>query len=455
MGTIKSVSGHVVEVEFLENNKPYIYNILTLKDDPSTKMQVYKSSRESAFYCIILSNADKLYRGAEVIDTGASLSIPAGISTLGRIMDVFGNPLDGKGNIDRSVERKIYGSPPKLSDVALSHEVLETGIKVIDFFSPILKGGKAGFFGGSGVGKTILLTEIMHNIVNIKEGNTVSVFSGVGERTREGHELYGELGESGVLDKVSLIYGAMSESPTVRFLTALAGASLSEQFRDMKKDVLFFVDNMFRFAQAGNELAMLMDVIPSEDGYQPTLVSEIATIHERLVSSNDAAITSLEAIYVPADDLLDQAVQTILDHLDSTVVLSRDVYMEGRMPSVDISASGSSALNVEIVSAEHYTTTLRAQTLLKKAASLDRIVALVGEAELSAEDRVDYHRARKIKNYMTQNFFVAANQTGRPGNYVKLETTIKDVKDILDGKYDDILEEHFMYIGSLDELKAL
>ena len=454
MGTIKSVNGHIVEVEFTQDQKPVINNVLTLKEDPNVMMQVYKSSGPSAFYCITLSNPEKMYRGAEVVDTGSSLKVPVGDATLGRIMDVFGRPMDGKGDIDRSIEQSLYGAPQKLSDVVLDQKVLETGIKAVDLFSPILKGGKAGFFGGSGVGKTILLTEIMHNIVNAEAGNTVSVFTGVGERTREGHELYGELRESGVLDKVALIYGAMGESPTVRFLTALGGAAMAEQFRNAGKDVLFFADNIFRFAQAGNELAMLMDTIPSEDGYQPTLVSEIASIHERLVSNNSASITSLEAIYVPADDILDQAVQTILDHLDSNVVLSRDVYMEGRMPSIDIMASGSLALSPDIVSTEHYICALDAQTLLKKAASLDRIVALVGEAELSEDDRTAYHRAKKIKNYMTQNFFVAANQTGRPGKYVKLETTLKDVRGILDGKYDDILEDKFLYIGSLDEVKG-
>jgi F-type H+-transporting ATPase subunit beta len=294
---------------------------------------------------------------------------------------------------------------------------------------------------------------MLHNIINKDREHTVSVFAGVGERTREGQELYEELGETGVLDSVSMVFGAMGENPSRRYLTGLAAASLAEYIRDdMGKNVLFFIDNMFRFAQAGNELAMLMNTIPSEDGYQATLASEIAEIHERLIPTTTASITTIEAIYVPADDILDQGVQSIFDYLDSAIVLSRDVYQEGRLPAVDILASDSSALSLDVVGVSHYTTALEARSLLKSAQSLERIVSLVGEGELSQEDQVTYQRAKKIKNYMTQNFHVAKNQTNKEGQYVPRDKTVDDVQRILDGQYDDVPDSKFMFIGSTEDL---
>ena len=333
---------------------------------------------------------------------------------------------------------------------------METGIKVVDLFAPIVKGGKTGLFGGSGVGKTVLLSEVLHNILNKDKEKNVSVFCGIGERTREGHELFHELDKTGVLPGVSLIFGSMGDSPSIRFLTGLAGASVAEYFRDTKsRDVLFFVDNIFRYAQAGNELSLLMNTIPSEDGYQATLSSEMATIHERLVSNTKASITTIEAIYVPADDILDQGVQAIFDYLDSAIVLSRDVYREGRFPAVDILASVSSALSPQVVGPLHYATALQAQSILKKAAGLERIVSLVGEAELSEEDRVMYQRATKLKNFMTQDFFVAEGQTKKLGSYVPLKNTVLDVKDIIDGKFDDASSDKFLNIGSLKDLEKI
>ncbi|KKW34967.1 MAG: ATP synthase subunit beta [Candidatus Giovannonibacteria bacterium GW2011_GWA2_53_7] len=387
-----------------------------------------------------------------MIATGSPITVPVGPETLGRMFNVTGNAIDEKGEAKTKGRSSIHREAPEFVEQSTRAEIFETGIKVIDLIAPFLRGGKTGLFGGAGVGKTILIQELIHNIA--KEHGGYSVFAGVGERTREGNDLYREMEESGVLDKTALVFGQMNEPPGARARIGLTGLTMAEYFRDEEgRDVLFFVDNIFRFTQAGSEVSSLLGRMPSAVGYQPNLATDMGALQERITSTKKGSITSIQAVYVPADDILDQAVQTILDHLDSNVVLSRDVYMEGRMPSIDIMASGSLALSLDIVSAEHYACALNAQTLLKKAASLDRIVALVGEAELSEDDRTAYHRAKKIKNYMTQNFFVAANQTGRPGSYVKLETTVKDARGILDGKYDDILEDKFLYIGSLEELK--
>ncbi|EKD99648.1 MAG: hypothetical protein ACD_22C00216G0001, partial [uncultured bacterium] len=330
--------------------------------------------------------------------------------------------------------------------------LVETGIKVIDLFTPLVKGGKTGLFGGSGVGKTLLLTEILHNIVNKDKEHNVSVFCGIGERTREGHELYRELKKTGVLDHVLLTLSSMGDSSSIRFLTAFSAVTQAEYFRDeMSKDVLFFIDNIFRFAQAGNELSLLMNSIPSEDGYQPSLSSEMAAIHERLVSNKDRSITTIEAIYMPADDLLDQGVQAVYDYLDSAIVLSRDIYREGRFPAVDILNSTSSSLNLQKVDPVHYYVATKAQSLLSKAMSLERIVSLVGESELTDEDRNVYKRALKIKNFMTQNFFVSSEQTGRAGVYVKLQDTVAGVRRILDGEMDNIPENKFMFISTISD----
>lgn len=452
VGKIKSVKDHVVEVEFLEE-KPNIRDVLYLEKNPMVKLLVYKSSGLSSFYCISLSPVVNIPRGARAVSTGKPIHVPVGQAMLGRVTDLFGTPKDGGETIVTQDFRSIYAPAVKYADIAAKQEVMETGIKVVDLFCPLIKGGKAGLFGGSGVGKTILLTEILHNIVNKEKEGSVSVFGGIGERTREGHELLEELKRTGVLEKVALILSSMGDSPAVRYMTALTSVTQAEYFRDtMKKDVLFFVDNVFRFAQAGNELSLLMNAIPSEDGYQPTLGSEMAYFHERLVSSTTGSITSIEAIYMPADDPLDVGVQSIYDYLDTSIVLSRDVYREGRYPAIDILASTSSALNVQNVSPLHYFVATKAQTMLTKATSLDRIVSLVGEAELSDDDRALYRRAKKLKNFMTQNFFVSAEQTGKKGNYVPIETTIANVKDILDGKYDDISDDKFLYIGSLEDL---
>ncbi len=462
IGKVRSVRSHIVEVEFPSNLEgPGVHDILVLKEDPSIKFQVYGSSDSNGFYCIALSSTKNVHRGSEVVNTGEPLMVPVGSEVLGRIMNVFGEGIDGVGEdgradrtkaIKSATTRSIYKRSLEISEVSGKQEILETGIKVIDFFAPMVRGGKVGLFGGAGVGKTILLTEILHNILNVDKEKTVSVFAGVGERTREGQELYEELKRTGTLPSVSMVFGTMGASPAERFLTALAGVSVAEHFRDeMGKNVLFFIDNMYRFAQAGNELSMLMNMIPSEDGYQATLTSEMATVHERLVSSQKASITTVEAIYVPADDILDQGVQAVYPYLDSAIVLSRDIYQQGLLPAVDILASGSSALNPETVSAVHYTSSLEAKSLLKKAESLDRIVSLVGESELGDDDRLLYRRAKKLRNYMTQSFFVAEEHTDRKGKFVPLNSTVEDVRAILHGDYDEISEDHFLFAGEAKE----
>lgn len=452
IGRIVGVDGSIIEIEFL-NDKPLIHDVIVLEDDQETVLEVVKSSTSNTFYCLNLSEGKQLQRHQKVINTKQPIRVPVGKEVLGRALNIFGKAMDGKGAINPKESTSIYARGPKYEEVSVHQEILETGIKAIDFFSPLVKGGKLGLFGGAGVGKTILLTEVMHNIIALDPEKNVSVFAGIGERIREAQELYHTLGETKVLPSTALVFGPMSQNPAIRFLSGYSAAAIAEHFRDkMDKNVLFFIDNVFRFAQAGNELSTLMDTIPSEDGYQPTLSSEMANFHERLVSKNQNSITSIEAIYVPNDDIMDQGVQAIFPHLDSTIVLSRAVYHEGLLPAIDLLQSTSSSLNTEMVGELHYRTVLAAQSLLKKAVSLERIVSLVGESELSSEDKIDYQRARKLRYYMTQNFFVAENQTGKKGSYVKRETAVNDVAKILAGEVDSISDNKFMFIGSLEDL---
>jgi len=450
-GLIIGVQGQIVDIAF-NNDQPNIHDILVLEKDPNIKMQVSYPSSPSSFFCLSLSPTDTIYRGLKVINTKKPILIPTGSSVLGRAMNIFGEPIDGLGPIQKDGEKPIYSPGLDYSEIVKYNEVLETGIKAIDFLSPITRGGKIGIFGGAGVGKTILLTEIIHNVIILHEGKGASVFAGIGERIREGHELYQTLAEKKVLQSVSLILGTMGENPAIRFLTGYTAVALAEYFRDnLKKDVLFFMDNIFRFAQAGNELSVLMNTIPSEDGYQATLTSEMTSIHERLISNKSNSITSIEAIYIPNDDILDQGVQAIFPYLDSSVVLSRSAYQEGFMPAIDLLASASANLNPETVGQLHYNVALKALNLLKQATSLDRIVSLVGEAELSTSDKLTYERAKKLRNFMTQNFFVVENQTGKKGSYVPRTTTVMDVNDLLSGKYDQLSDDKFSYIGSIRE----
>ncbi len=453
IGHVKQIKGQVVEVEFL-SDKPHIHDLLVLEADPAVQLEVYASSSPSSFYCIVFAQVENLYRGARIVNTKNPIKIPAGQAVLGRVMNLFGEALDGKGEIKTSTQKPIYSKQGGYDRIVISKEIIQTGIKAIDFFSPILKGGKIGIFGGAGVGKTILITEIIHNIIN-QNPDTVSIFAGVGERSREGQELYQALEESKVLDHVCLLYGSMGENASIRFKTAHAAIAEAEYFRDeAKKNVLFFIDNLYRYAQAGHELSMLMNTIPSEGGYQATLTSEMAALHERLFSTKDSNITSFEAIYVPSDDMMDFGVQSVFTHLDANIVLSRGVYQEGRYPAVNLLSSISTALRPEIVGRTHAKTVIKAQQLLKSAADLERIASLIGESELNETDKVIYNRAKLLKNYMTQSFFVTEPQTERPGVFVPVNDTVNDVAAILDGKYDSVNPSKIKDLGSLKEFKG-
>ena len=453
-GKIIAILGQIVEVEFGAHQSPRIHDVLYLEDDPAVKLEVYTSSAKNTFYCLLFSSSKSLRRGKVVVNSGSPIKIPVGEITLGRAIDIFGNPLDGKGELKQSESLPIFNEGVHFDNVVAQTVVLETGIKALDFFSPILKGGKVGFFGGAGVGKTILLTEIIHNVVILNKSDSVSVFSGIGERIREGHELHETLEQSGVLPSVSLIFGQMAENPAIRFRVAFAGTTIAENFRDKAhKNVLFFADNIFRFAQAGYELATVMNSVPGEGGYQATLASEMGQLHERLVSTGNGSITTIEAIYVPADDITDYGVQSVFPYLDSTVVLSRDIYQEGRFPAIDLLSSTSSALSVETVGERHYKIFIAAQSLLKKASQLERIVSLIGESELSAYDQSIYRRYQLLQNYMTQNFFVIEAQSGHKGAYIKLADTINDVEKIVNGEFDTVEPRRLLFIGTLSEVK--
>lgn len=450
-GRILSIQGEIINVEFLDGGL-FSREILELLENPDIKFEVYNALSERVFTVICLNHAKNLYRGARVKRTGKVLEVPVGETILGRIVDVFGNPIDGLPKFKIGEKWPIYRSPIPYEEISFRKEVVETGIKVIDFFTPLRKGEELGIFGGAGVGKTVLLTELMHNIAFLHKG--ILVFAGIGERIREGHELYETLKKTKVLPSTVLVFGQMNETAAVRFKIGATATTMAEYFRDIQnRDVLFFIDNVYRFLQAGNELATLLSLIPSEGGYQPTLTSEVGELEERLVSTEKAAITSIQAIYVPADDITDPAVQAVLPYFDSVVILSRDVYQEGRYPAVDILASSSSVIEPDILGKEHYEIHLTARQLLEKYQDLRRIVAIVGEAELSVANRVAYRRAKKLLNFMSQNLFVVTDQTGVPGQYVPREKTVEGVRKILEGELDLVPEEKLLNIGALDELK--
>ncbi len=453
IGEIQTVKGQVIEILF-GKSKPLISEMLVLKDDPEVKFVVYSSSHLNSFYCLCLSDSSVLKRGDKVLGTGSPINFPVGNSLLGRIVDVFGNAVDGGDKIETKQYMPIMKHTQSQRNViSTEQKQLETGIKVIDVFAPMSKGGKAGLFGGAGVGKTILLTEILNNIVGNDIDKTNSIFAGIGERSREGLELYEVLKKSKIISNTSLIFGQMSENPAVRFLTVNSALTLAEYFRDdANKNVLFFIDNVFRYAQAGNELSVLTGMLPSEDGYQATLESEMAKFHERLYSTKTANISTIEAIYVPADDILDRGVQSIFPYLESVIILSRSLYQEGILPAVDIINSTSINLSTEVVGKDHFDTAIKAKALLKQADSLERIVSLVGESELSFDDQIIYKRAKKIKNYMTQSFFVASSQKEKKGEYVEVKKAVSDLAQIISGKVDNISEDKFRFIGTLSDI---
>lgn len=455
-GKVTSVKGQIVQVEF-ELDKPRIHDLLVLDKNKEVVLEVFRSSSSTSFYCLLLSDSQNISRGDKVLNTQKTLQVPATDKVLGRVIDIFGDVHDKDEPVSRDVLKEIFDFKVNQDKVVVPKDILETGIKAIDFFAPFYRGGKAGLFGGAGVGKTVLLTELINNVVISGEDGAneknVSVFAAVGERSREAQELYENLKEAKVLGKTALLLGQMGENPAVRFRTAYAAAAISEFFRDDKeKNVLFFMDNMYRFAQAGNELSTLMNVIPSEDGYQPTLTSEMGAVHERLYSTEKANITAVEAIFVPSDDLTDYGVRSVFPYLDTTLVLSRDIYQSGRLPAIDLLGSTSAALNPEVAGEDHYNAFIEAKALLEKASTLERIVSLIGESELSYDNEKIYRRATILKNYMTQYFFVVAAQTGRDGVKVPLAETVSDVKRILGGDFDTATPDDFLFIGSLKDI---
>lgn len=453
MGIIRQVIGVVVDVYF-ENKLPEIYNALTLElGGQILTLEVEQHIGSNVVRCVAMGSTDGLKRGDKATDTGAAISVPVGQETLGRIFNVLGDVVDGGAPVKTEKKYPIHRPAPKFVDQSNSMEILETGIKVIDLICPIVKGGKVGMFGGAGVGKTVVIQELIHNIAS--EHGGYSVFAGVGERTREGNDLYNEFKESGVIDKVSMVFGQMNEPPGSRARVALSGLSIAEYFRDEKhQDVLFFVDNIFRFTQAGSEVSALLGRMPSAVGYQPTLASEMGELQERITSTKNGSITSIQAVYVPADDLTDPAPATTFGHLDSTVVLSRSLSELGIYPAVDPLDSSSIILDPKIVGQDHYEAARGVQKILQRYKDLQDIIAILGMEELSAEDKVIVARARKIQKFLSQPFFVAEQFTGRPGKYVKLADTVRSFKEILDGKYDDKSEDDFYMIGGIEDLNA-
>lgn len=456
-GSIISINGQIAEVEIETENFPSLYEILTCPEDPTVIMEVFSEGKAS-ISCLVLSSPDKLFRSMKVVGTGSDLKIPVGKNILGRVIDLFGNARDKGGPIPpppKTDRVSIYAKAPSLNIVKTGYEILETGIKAIDFLTPIQRGGKVGFVGGAGVGKTILLTELLHNVTG-KRQNVYSVFAGVGERIREGQELHQRLKESGVLPKTIIILGQMNENAAIRFRVALAAAAQAEYFRDVvKSDVLFFIDNMFRFVQAGNEVATLLGTIPSEQAYQATLQTEINTLEDRLIPTENGTITSFQNIYVPADEITDAGVNAIMSLLDTSIVLSRSIAQKGIYPPIDLLQSTSATLNKAFLGEEHFSALTQFQQLLTNYDRLSHIVAIVGEAELSPENRLLYNRAKKIINYFTQPFFMTESQSGKKGAYVTKDTAVKDIVKILSGNLDNIPAEKFMYIGSLKEARII
>lgn len=452
-GNIIQIMGVVVDVEFSGDKLPAIYEALHVEHDKKTiVLEVAQHLDEHTVRTISLQSTDGLKRGQEVIPTGAPISVPVGAETQGRMFNVVGEPIDGRVISDKVKKASIHREPPALSEQVNKTEILETGIKVIDLIAPIAKGGKVGLFGGAGVGKTVLIQELINNIAKFHSGN--SVFAGVGERTREGNDLYYEMKEAGVLDKTSLVFGQMNEPPGARLRVALAGLAMAEAFRDEGKDVLLFIDNIFRFTQAGAEVSALLGRLPSAVGYQPNLQQEMGALQERITSTKTGSITSVQAVYVPADDLTDPAPATTFAHLDSTIVLNRALTEIGIYPAVDPLDSSSTILDPEVVGEEHYQVAREAQRVLQQYKELQDIIAILGMEELSDDQKQTVNRARRLQRFLAQPFFVATQFTGNPGAYIKVSDTVKDVKDILAGKYDDKPENWFyMAPGPLSEKK--
>ena len=450
-GKIVQVIGAVVDVEFQRATVPKVYDALKVADSDLV-LEVQQQLGDSVVRTIAMGSSDGLKRGLSCVNTGRPIEVPVGAATLGRIMDVLGRPVDEQGPVTSATVRSIHRAPPPFEDLAASTELLETGIKVIDLICPFAKGGKVGLFGGAGVGKTVNMMELIRNIAIEHSG--YSVFAGVGERTREGNDFYHEMKEGGVLDKVALVYGQMNEPAGNRLRVGLTGLTMAEHFRDEGRDVLLFIDNIYRYTLAGTEVSALLGRMPSAVGYQPTLAEEMGVLQERIASTKTGSITSVQAVYVPADDLTDPSPATTFAHLDATVVLSRQVAELGIYPAVDPLDSTSRQLDPQIIGENHYDTTRKVQSILQRYKELQDIIAILGMDELSADDKLIVTRARKIQRFLSQPFFVAEVFTGMPGTYVPLKETIRGFKAIADGEHDDLPEQAFYMVGTIDEALA-
>ena len=451
VGKVSQVMGPVVDVRFKEGELPPLLNALTVPIGEKTlTVEVAQHIGDNTARCIAMSSTDGLMRGSDVTDTGDAIRVPVGRETLGRIFNVLGDAVDNGPAPENAEKWNIHRPAPEYDELATSTEILETGIKVIDLICPYSKGGKIGLFGGAGVGKTVLIMELINNIA--KQHGGLSVFTGVGERTREGNDLYNEMKQSGVLSKTSLVYGQMNEPPGARMRVALSGLTMAEYFRDTEgQDVLLFIDNIFRFTQAGSEVSALLGRMPSAVGYQPTLANEMGALQERITSTRKGSITSVQAVYVPADDLTDPAPATTFAHLDATTVLSRSIASQGIYPAVDPLESTSRILSPEILGEEHYAVAREVQRILQRYKELMDIIAIMGMDELSDEDKLLVQRARKIQRFLSQPFDVSEKFTGIPGTYVPLSETVRGFKEIIEGKHDDLPESAFLFVGTIDE----
>ncbi len=450
-GKIIQIIGPVLDIKFENGHLPNLLNALHISHNGKTiTVEVAQHIGDDVVRCIAMSSTDGLVRGTEVIDTGACISVPVGNCTLGRIFNLLGEPVDNLPAPEAEEHWPIHRPAPPYDEQQSTTEILETGIKVVDLICPYAKGGKIGLFGGAGVGKTVLIMELINNVA--KQHGGLSVFSGVGERTREGNDLYNEMKESGVINKTALVYGQMNEPPGARMRVALSGLTMAEYFRDKEgQDVLLFIDNIFRFTQAGSEVSALLGRMPSAVGYQPTLATEMGALQERITSTKKGSITSVQAVYVPADDLTDPAPATTFAHLDATTVLSRQIASQGIYPAVDPLDSTSRILTPDVVGNDHYQTAKAVQRILQRYNELQDIIAIMGMDELSDEDKLTVSRARKVQRFLSQPFSVAEQFTGMEGKYVPLEETIRGFKEIIEGKHDDLPESAFLFVGSIDE----
>ena len=452
IGTVTQVIGPVLDIRFADNQLPALLNAIEVPvGDKTVIAEVAQHIGDNVVRCVAMGATDGLQRGTEAIDTGAAISVPVGESCLGRVFNLLGDPIDGGSKINATERWPIHRPAPAYDEQKPATEILETGIKVIDLICPYAKGGKIGLFGGAGVGKTVLIQELINNVA--KQHGGISVFTGVGERTREGNDLYREMTESGVIKKTAMVYGQMNEPPGARMRVGLSGLTMAEYFRDVKhQDVLLFIDNIFRFTQAGSEVSALLGRMPSAVGYQPTLATEMGALQERITSTKNGSITSVQAVYVPADDLTDPAPATTFAHLDATTVLDRGIASLGIYPAVDPLDSTSRILSPEVLGSEHYETARAVQSILQRYKELQDIIAIMGMDELSEEDKITVNRARKVQRFLSQPFEVAEQFTGYTGKYVPLKDTIRSFQEIIQGKHDNIPESYFLFKGSIDDV---